>query len=111
MKNRITIKSGVDVLNFYLVNQYGSYYLFTQKYTRGVYEYFRDGRSENEVRSFRDWELNPRLDKTIEKLPMYIRFVMKEYVAADREAARRAESSRTKRIRQQESYKDWEYAA
>lgn len=86
MKNRIIINSGADVLNFYLVNQYGTYYLFTQRYSRGVFEYFRFGKSENEIRSFRRWEKNPRLNKTIEKLPSYIRYVMREYVEPDRQA-------------------------
>ena len=85
MKNRIIINSGCDVMNFYLENEYGTYYLFTQKYTPGVYNYFRNGRRESEIRAFRGWEKNPRLDKTIEKLPMYVKYVMREYVAKDME--------------------------
>lgn len=85
MKNRIIINSGRNVLNFYLVNKAGTYYLFTQKYTPGVYAYFENGRAENELRSFRDWNKNPRLDKTIEKIPMYVNYVMREYVLAEPE--------------------------
>lgn len=83
MKNRIIIESGRDCLNFYLVNKCGTYYMFTQKYTPGVYDYFRDGRAEREIRAFRNWRKNPRLDKTIEKLPMYVDYVMREFVAED----------------------------
>ena len=101
MKNRITIKSGVDVLNFYLVNKHGSFYLFTQDYTPGVYKYFRDGRSEQEIRSFEKWDDNPRLDKTIERLPGQIDYVMREELAAPRDY-RRNKSFRRDRSRPNE---------
>ena len=54
------------------------FFLFTQNFTKGVYEYFKNGRDENELRAFRKWGRNPRLDKTIEKIPMYVRFALKE---------------------------------
>lgn len=108
MKNQVIIKSGVNTLNFYLTNQYGTYYMFTQAYTPGVYDYFRRGRSENEIRSFRNWNQNPRVDKTIEKLPGYIRYVMREYVMEDMEAQRsRREERRSRSSR--EAYRE-EYA-
>lgn len=108
MKNQIIINSGVNELNFYLSNQYGTYYLFTQPYTPGVYDYFRSGRSENEIRSFRNWNRNPRLDKTIEKLPMYIRFVMREYVMEDMEAERARRVCRSTRASREERWEAYE---
>ena len=54
------------------------FFLFTQSFTKGVYEYFKNGRDENELRTFKRWNKNPRLDKTIEKIPMYMKFALKE---------------------------------
>lgn len=98
MKNQIIAKSGVDCLNFYLVNRYGTYYMFTQKYSRAVFVHFRNGRSENEVRSFRDWDRDRRLVKVIEKLPAHIDSTMKYYVQEDillqKETSRASRTSR-----------------
>lgn len=65
-------------LNFYLVKGGKTLYLFTQNYTKGVYDFFKHGRSANELRQFKKWRKNPRLDKTIEKIPIYRTYVMRE---------------------------------
>ncbi len=65
-------------LNFYLVKEGKVLYLFTQNYTKGVYDFFKNGRSANELRQFKKWRKNPRLDKTIEKIPIYRTYVMRE---------------------------------
>ncbi|MCD7749181.1 MAG: hypothetical protein LUH42_03910 [Oscillospiraceae bacterium] len=65
-------------LEFYLVTGGRTIYLFTQDYTKGVYEFFRNGRSVNELRQYRKWNRNPRLDKTIEKIPLYRSYVLRE---------------------------------
>ena len=65
-------------LNFYLVKKGKTLYLFTQNYTRGVYDFFKHGRSANELRQFKNLRKNPRLDKTIEKIPIYRAYVMRE---------------------------------
>lgn len=65
-------------LNFYLVTGGKTIYLFTQDYTKGVYDFFKHGRSANELRQFKNWRKNPRLDKTIEKIPIYRTYVMRE---------------------------------
>ena len=76
-KNKVIVSKADDKLNFYLlVSGKTKFYLFTQAYTKGVYQYFQNGRSEKEIRTFRRWNRNPRLDKTIEKLPLYIRYVI-----------------------------------
>lgn len=78
MKNKITVTKGENSkLHFYLQSGAGRYYLFSQPYTKGVYEFFRLGRSENEVRSYRKWNQNPRLDKDIERMPLYIEYVLR----------------------------------
>lgn len=97
MANQIIVRSGIDTLNFYLKNRWGTYYMFTQAYTPGVYKYFRGGRSENEIRNFKKWEDNPRLSKTIQRLPGQIEYVMREYAAYDRaEQDRRRLARRTR---------------
>lgn len=80
MKKKITVKSFNGQLYFYLQSDQGEHFLFTQKFTGGVYRYFRNGISENQLREYRRWDRNPRLDKTIEKLPTYITYVMRECV-------------------------------
>ncbi len=80
MKNKITVQTTGKTIRFYLHTAGKRFYLCSQKFTREVYEFFRQGRSENEVRSFHMWNRDLRLDKTITKLPMYIHYVLK-YVA------------------------------
>lgn len=80
MKKKITVKSMNGHLFFYLRSDRGEQFLFVQRFTGGVYRYFRNGISENQLRAYRGWNRNPRLDKTIEKLPVYITYVMRECV-------------------------------
>lgn len=86
MKNKIIIKKTenetVRELNFYLKNSKGTFWLFTQPFSKGVYEWFRDGRSENEILSFADWKRNKRLNNTIDRIPREIRYVNK-YIIND----------------------------
>lgn len=81
MKNRIVISYTDNMLHFYLHGDMGCIYLFTQHYTKGVYEFFRGGRAETELFKFKHWDSNSRLSKTIEKIPLYINYAMKEYAA------------------------------
>ena len=78
MKNKIMVVKNGGRMNFYLHSDAGRMYLFAQEFSKGVYVYFKNGRAEAEIKQFNKWNLNPRLDKTITKLPMYIRYVMKE---------------------------------
>lgn len=79
MKNKITvIKDAKEKMHFYLQSKTGKYYLFSQPYSKGVYNYFRPGRAESEVRGYNKWNRNPRLDKTIERIPMYIEYVARQ---------------------------------
>lgn len=81
MKNKVTVMLGRQSnLHFYLQSEKGQYYLFSQPYTKGVYEFFRSGKSENELHNYNKWNRNPRLDKTIEKIPMYIKYIFQVVV-------------------------------
>ncbi len=75
---KVVITKSNDSLNFYMIFKKMKLYLFSQQFTKGVYEYFKNGRSENEIRSFKNWGKNPRLDKTLSKIPMYKKFALKE---------------------------------
>ena len=81
MKNRVTVTKSNGWIHFSLTSGKQTRYLFSQKFTKGVYQYFRDGRSENEIKKFNKWNRNPRLDKTIEKIPLYVRYVFREEAA------------------------------
>lgn len=78
MRNAITITKENEKLNFYLISKQGRFYLFTQPFSKGVYNFFRNGKSENQLKSYSKWNSNKRLDKTIEKIPMYVQYVLKE---------------------------------
>ena len=80
MNNKIIVTKGNEKIDFYFVSNAGKFYLFTQAYSKGVYEFFRSGRAEKEIKKYRGWDKNPRLDKTIEKIPMYTRYLMKEVI-------------------------------
>ncbi len=77
MRTKITIDKGDDIIRFYLHLGNRKFFLFAQKYSKGVYDFFAGGRSESEIRNFRLWNRNPRLDKTIAKIPIYTRYVLK----------------------------------
>ena len=82
MKNKIIVHKSNERLHFYLISNGKRNYLFTQDFSKGVYQFFKSGRSESELHKYNLWRKNPRLDKTIEKLPLYMRYVLKEEAAA-----------------------------
>lgn len=77
MKSRIDVRRDQQKLHFYLHSNDGEFYLFSQNYSKGVFEYFKNGRSVNEIRKFDKWKKNPRLNKTIDRLPPQIQYVEK----------------------------------
>ena len=62
---------------FYLIHPTGRYYLFYQSFTKAAFYYFRNGRTEAELREYK-FKGNKRLNKTVsETIPLYIRYVLK----------------------------------
>lgn len=57
------------VLDFYLVTECNKYYLFTQRCTMAVYNKFKNGLYDYQIRNFNQWKRNPRVSKTIDKIP------------------------------------------
>ncbi len=78
MKNRIVITKENDKIHFYLHCSRGTHYLFSQSYSKQVYQYFHNGKYENEIKNFKDWKRNPRLNKTIERIPRQTAYILKE---------------------------------
>ncbi len=80
MKRRVIVEKDRDRIHVYLlIIGMGRYYMFTVRYSKGVYEYFANaGRSESEILAFDKWGRNPRLDKLITRLPPQIRWTVRE---------------------------------
>lgn len=85
MKNRVIITKENEEIKFYLKNNTGTFWLFTQPFSKGVYEWFKDGRAEGEILSFAKWDKNKRLNAIIDRIPREIRYVQK-YVMEERAA-------------------------
>ena len=84
MKNRIIIKKSNNYIHFYLHCDAGQAYLFSERYHKGVYDYFCNGRSEAELRKYHSHNSNPRRDHTIAKCLMksYRRAALEELEVA-----------------------------
>lgn len=87
MKNRITITKFDDEIKFYLKNSNGEFWLFSQPYSKGVYEWFKNGRSEKEIIEFNKWEQNKRLNNTIDRIPREVKYVTKYIIPDEPEMA------------------------
>ena len=70
-----------DKLNFYLEERGKRTYLFTQRYRIAVAREFKLGNTAEELRRYHKWNRNRRVDKTVEKIPMYIAYIKREEIA------------------------------
>lgn len=77
MKNKVVVKKANDEIKFYLKNDNGEFWLFTQPFSKGVYEWFKGGRSEREIMKFDKWKKNKRLVDTVQRIPREIKYVTK----------------------------------
>ena len=64
---------------FYLNANGNEYYLFHQNYRKGVSEYYRNGVSINEAINFGRSKRDDALMRTMQKIPMYLKYAEKEY--------------------------------
>lgn len=87
MKNRITITKLNNEIKFYLKNGNGEFWLFSQPYSKGVYEWFKNGRSEKEIIEFNKWNQNKRLNNTIDRIPREVKYVTKYIIPDEPEMA------------------------
>lgn len=88
-KERIEITKSNNHINFYLTFEGHKHWMFSQEYSVSVYEYFKFGRSVNELRKHKCWRQNPRLAKTIERIPQMIKYIKKEYELPLKDGKRR----------------------
>lgn len=80
MKTKIYCKTTArDTHSFYLDHQGQRYFLFTQKYRRGVHGYYGKGVPLGEALNFAKAHKDGAIIRTMEKLPMYIKYLEKEY--------------------------------
>lgn len=78
IKGKVTITKTRNHIHFYYMTENNRLYLFTNKFTKGLYTYFRNGKLIGELSKYKNGTRNPRADKTVTKIPMYIKYVMKE---------------------------------
>lgn len=83
MKNKVIVTKSNNQIHFFLKNELGTAYLFSQKYTKGVYDHFRNGCSDNELHKFRykgNKTLNHTIDKCLNK--SYRRYALEDLACA-----------------------------
>lgn len=65
--------------SFYLVTSDGEYFLFNQNYRKSVHNYFCKGVPLSGAIDFSKTHHDSALTKTMSKLPMYIKYLEKEF--------------------------------
>ncbi|MCR5665185.1 MAG: hypothetical protein K6G01_00010 [Eubacterium sp.] len=65
--------------SFYLVFAGEEYYLFSQDYRKGVFEYYRNGVELNKAMQRSKAHYDTAILKTMDKLPIYIKYIEREY--------------------------------
>ncbi len=77
--------------SFFAVVNNKRYFLFNQDFRQGVHEYFESGVCLNEAINHGKAHNDSAIIRTMSKLPMYIRYIEKEYniVVFDKRAAKR----------------------
>lgn len=75
--------------SFYMIYGKDEYYLFSQAYRKSVKDYYRNGvilnKSMDHSRSHNDMAL----ERTMSKIPMYVKYIEKEYGIAVFEQTKR----------------------
>lgn len=80
MKNMIYCEpTARGVYTFFLVVNGKEYYLFSQNYRKGVHAYYSKGVSLTQAVNYSKTHNDSALIRTMSKLPMYIKYVEKEY--------------------------------
>ena len=76
-----TTQKGIH--SFYLLQEGNEYFLFSQKYRKGVQEYFgRGGVYFDQSRNYAKSHNDAAIIRTMNKLPIYIKYIEKEYEIA-----------------------------
>ncbi len=65
--------------SFYMIVNNEEYYLFSQSYRKGVEQYFGRGVHISESMKHSKAHRDSAITRTMDKLPMYIKYIEKEY--------------------------------
>lgn len=65
--------------NFYLVVGTTEYFLFNEGYKKSVYDYYSKGVRLKDASNYSKSKRNVALMKTMSKIPVYVRYLEKEY--------------------------------
>lgn len=68
-----------DIHSFYLITGEQRYYMFSQNYRTGVHKYFKNGVLLNDAMKHSKTHKDHALIRTMNKIPMYIKYIEKEY--------------------------------
>lgn len=80
--------------SFYLVVDGKKYWLFSQKYRKGVQKYYRKGVTINQAIDYSKAHKNTAIEKTMSKIPIHIKYVEKEYGIQVLEKTKRKKKNR-----------------
>ena len=72
-----TLSKGIH--SFYLSHNGMDYLLFCQEYRRGVNDFYKNGVRFDEARDYSKARRDTALIKTMDKIPMYVKYIEREY--------------------------------
>jgi len=99
MKEMIFCKpTGKGIHSFYLETSDRIYFLFSQDYRKGVQNYYSSGVRIDESFNYGKSHGDSAITRTMEKVPIYIRYIEKEYGIEILEKTRK-KSSRSRNYR------------
>ena len=64
---------------FYMLNEGEIYYLFSQDYRKGVQDFYHKGVRLDESLDYSKAHKDTAIERTMSKIPMYIKYIEKEY--------------------------------
>ena len=110
MKTTIYCKTKTQgIHSFYLLSEEGEYFLFNQHYRKGVQNYFAKGVLLNMACDTSKSKRDNAVIKTMRKLPMYIRYIEREYEISILEKTKRKKSSNKSTLKKTKRKKNWQY--
>ena len=65
--------------DFYIKADGNTYFLFRQSYRKGIQEYFGNGVDLSRALKYKWKKADTAIQRTVDKLPAYIKYVEKEY--------------------------------
>ena len=95
---------------FYLVSQGREYFLFTQKYYKGVRNYFQNKKHLDDALDVSKSRHDTALIKTMTKIPLYIKFIEKEFgIAIMKTSFRKNKKRKYNQYNRNNLFDSWDY--